>query len=136
MADTPGTKMVPVVDPSPMPVLLTNPSPDPRYNDEPTVRVVPGLIRLGSRPYRLKEVVWLNETGGDVTFTFDSAGSARFFDLTSKGPGPFVVKNGQELSLRISASAPENAIYFYQVDCAVTPRLPAQGGSSPQVSCP
>src|ERR1700739_3505439 len=131
-----GAKMAPVVDPSPMPVLLPNPPPDPRFNDEPTVRVVPGLIRLGSKPYRLKEVVWLNETGGDVTFTFDPAGAARFFDLTSKGAGPFRIKNNEKLTLQISPSAPENAIYFYQVDCAVTPRLPAQGNSSPQVSCP
>lgn len=134
MADTPGTKMVPVVDPSPMPVLLTNPTPDPRYNDEPTVRVVPGLIRLGSRPYRLKKVVWLNRTGGDVRFTFDAAGSAKFFK--SAPTSPFPVKNNDTFSLDIADDAPENRIFFYQVDCDVTPGLPAQGGSSPQVSCP
>jgi hypothetical protein len=132
----PGTKMAPIVDPSPMPVLLTSPTPDDRCNDEPTVRVVPGLIRLGSKPYRLKEVVWLNETGGDATFTFDAAGAAKFFDLRSKGPGPFTIRNGEKLALPISPSAPENSIYFYEVDCAETPNRPAQGNSSPQMSCP
>ena len=136
MAEETGTKMVPVTDPSPMPVLLTNPTPDPRYNNRATVRVEPGLIRLGSRPYRLTEVTWLNKTGDDVTFTFDASGPAQFFDLTSRGPGPFLVKNNDTLTLRISASAPENRIYDYRIECKATPGLPAQGNSPPQVSCP
>lgn len=137
MAETPGTRMAPVFElfeRSPMPVLLTNPTPDPRYNNEPTVRVEPGLIRLGSRPYRLKEVVWLNQTGGDVHFTFDPAGSARYFE--SAPTSPFRVENNKTLTLQISGSAPENTIFSYQVDCSVTPGIPAQGNSPPQVSCP
>lgn len=139
MAEETGTKMAPVFElfePSPMPVLLTNPTPDPRYKNEPTVRVLPGLIRLGSRPYRLKEVVWLNQTGGDATFAFDTAGSAQFFDLTAKGPGPFLIKNNDKLTLKIAANPPENAIFSYQVACSATPGIPAQGGSPPQVVCP
>jgi hypothetical protein len=135
MPDRTGTKMVAVVAASPMPVLLTNPSPDPRYDDQPTVRVVPGLIRLGSRPYRLKEVVWINESGGDVTFTFDPAGSAQFFDL-KENPGPFTVKNDEKLTLKIAENPPENRIYSYRVDCKRTPNLQAQGNSEPEVSCP
>jgi len=133
MADTPGTKMVPVVDPSPMPVLLTNPTPDPTYNGKPTVRVVPGLIRLGSKPH-IKQVVWLNQTGGEVTFTFDPNGSAKLFDL-SKRP-PLTIKDQDTLTLDIAANAPENVLYLYQIDCTVTPGTPAQGDSPPQVSCP
>lgn len=134
MPEERGTKLARAVEPSPMPVLLTNPSPDPRYNNEPTVRVEPGLIRLGSGQYRLKEVVWLNETGGDVTFTFDPAGSGQFFGVKSKDPIP--VKSNEKLVLKIAANAPENTIFSYDVDCTVTPGIPAQGNSPPQVSCP
>jgi hypothetical protein len=136
MAETPGTKMAPVFEHSPMPVLLTNPTPDARYDNRPTVRVEPGLIRLGSGQQRLTEVVWLNETGDDVTFTFDAASSAKFFDLTTKGPGPFTIKNNEPLRLKVAQNAPENSIYSYHVDCKATPGLPAQGNSPPQVSCP
>jgi len=117
-----------------MPVLLTKPSPDSRFNDEPTVRVIPGLIRLGSRPYRPKEIVWINETTGDVTFTFDPAGSAKYFDPPQLAP--VVVRNGDTLSLKLSDSPPENSIYTYQVDCKATPHRPAQGDSPPSMSCP
>jgi len=134
----PATKMVStfeVIDPSPMPVLLTNPTPDARYNGQPTVRVEPGQIRLGSRPYRLTEVVWLNETGDEVTFTFDAGGSAKFFNLPTD-PSALTIKNNQELKLTISQTVPENSIYSYRIDCKATPDLPAQGNSPPQVSCP
>jgi hypothetical protein len=134
MPDGTATKLVRVVAPSPMPVLLTKPSPDSRFNDEPTVRVSPGLIRLGSRPYRLKEVVWINETTEDVTFTFDPAGSAKYFDPPQLAP--IVVHNGDKLSLKLSDSSPENSIYTYQVDCKATPNRPAQGNSAPEMSCP
>ena len=134
MPDGTATKLVRVVAPSPMPVLLTKPSPDSRFNDEPTVRVNPGLIRLGSRPYRLKEVVWINETTEDVTFTFDPAGSAKYFDPPQLAP--IVVHNGDKLSLKLSDSSPENSIYTYQVECKATPNRPAQGDSPPSLSCP
>jgi hypothetical protein len=135
MEDETGTKRVVVVDPSPMPVLLTNPTPDPRFNGKDTVRVVPGLIRLGSRPYRLKEVVWINETGGEVTFRFDAAGSAKFFDFGGKDPRSITVANKQELRLKLAKQPPENSIYSYEVDCAVTSSQ-AQGNSPPEVTCP
>jgi len=134
MPDGTATKLVRVVAPSPMPVLLTKPSPDSRFNDETTVRVIPGLIRLGSRPYQLKEIVWINETTEDVTFTFDPAGSAKYFDPPQLAP--IVVHNGEKLSLRLSGSPPENSIYTYQVDCVATPNRPAQGDSPPSMSCP
>jgi hypothetical protein len=134
MPDGTATKLVRVVAPSPMPVLLTMPSPDSRFNDEPTVRVIPGLIRLGSRPYRLKEVAWLNETTEDVTLTFDPAGSARYFDPPPLAP--IVIHNGETKTLKLSESAPENSIFSYQVDCKVTPGRAAQGNSAPELSCP
>jgi hypothetical protein len=136
MSDGTGTKLVTVVAPSPMPVLLTNPSPDSRFDFQTTVRVNPGLIRLGSKQNRLKEVVWLNETGDDVAFTFESSGAALFFDLTSTGPGPFTVKNNKDLKLKIAKNAPENSIFSYQVDCKATPGRLAQGNSAPEISCP
>ena len=134
MPDGTATKLVRVVAASPMPVLLTKPSPDARFNGETTVRVNPGLIRLGTRPYRLKEVVWLNETTEDVTFTFDAAGSAKYFDPPPLAP--IVVHNGDKLTLTLSDSAPENSIYAYRVDCKATQGREAQGNSAPEVSCP
>jgi hypothetical protein len=134
MQDGTATKLVRVVAPSPMPVLLTKPSPDSRFSDEPTVRVIPGLIRLGSRPYRLKEVAWINQTSEDVTITFDPAGSARYFDPPQLSP--IVVHNGETRTLKLSDSPPENSIYTYQVDCKVTPNRPAQGDSPPSMACP
>lgn len=129
-----GTKMVAVVAPSPMPVLLTQPSPDSRFNDQLTVRVLPPLIRLGSKPYRLKEVVWLNETTEDVTFKFDPAGSAKYF--TNIPPDPIIVHNGDMLTLTLSNSAPENTIFSYHVECKATQGREAQGNSPPELSCP
>jgi hypothetical protein len=134
MTDGTATKLVRVVAPSPMPVLLTKPSPDSRFNDEPTVRVIPGLIRLGSKPYRLQELSWINQTTEDVTFTFDPAGSANYFDPPPLAP--ILVHNGDTLSLNLSNSPPENTIYTYRVDCNVTPNHPAQGDSPPSMSCP
>jgi hypothetical protein len=134
MPEGTATKLVRAVAPSPMPVLLTKPSPDSRFNDETTVRVIPGLIRLGSRPYRLKEVVWINETTEDVTFRFDPAGSAKYFDPPQLDP--IVVHNGDPLSLKLSDSAPENSIFSYHVDCKATPGRAAQGNSSPEIACP
>jgi hypothetical protein len=129
-----ATKLESDVAPSPMPVLLTKPSPDSRFNSEPTVRVIPGLIRLGSRPHRLKEIAWINQTTEDVTITFDPAGSAQYFDPPQLAP--IVVHNGDTRTLKLSASPPENSIYTYQVDCKATPTRPAQGDSPPTMSCP
>jgi hypothetical protein len=136
MPDEPGTKRVPVFARSPMPVLLTNPTPDPAYNYATTVRVIPGLIRLGSGPYAGGEVVWQNETGDEVTFTFEAARAGQYFDFGSKGPGPFTVQDGEELRLKLKSNPPVNTIYDYRVDCKATPGRPAEGNSPPQTSCP
>ena len=128
-----ATRMV--VVPSPMPVVLAQPGKDPKNNDELTVRVNPGTIRLGSKPYRVKQVMWINETGDDVIFTFDPNGSGKFFNNPPKGP--FRVKLGDPpFTLTVSDSAPENCLYKYHVDCNATPGVPAQGNSEPEVSCP
>ena len=134
MRDGTATKLATVVAPSPMPVLLTKPSPDSRFNDEPTVRAIPGLIRLGSKPYRLKEITWINQSTEDVTITFDPAGSARYFDPPQLTP--ILIHNGDTRALKVSNSVPENSIYTYQVDCVATPNRPAQGDSPPTMCCP
>jgi hypothetical protein len=126
-----GTKMA--VVPSPMPVVLAQPRKDPNNNDEPTVRVNPGTIRLGSKQYRLKQVIWINQTGADVTFTFDTNGCDQFFNPPPVGS--ITKHDGEQLALDVSASAPEGRLCTYTVDCQAT-GSPAWGNSPPELSCP
>jgi hypothetical protein len=107
--------------------------PSPITIDRPRVFVNPPTIHIGSGDSKLRTIVWVNETGGDVLIWLPNAhhylkGEAEDF-LTLK-----TIDAGKMLPLEVRPDCVDG-YYHYNVYCKAIDGY-AEGNSEPGASCP
>jgi hypothetical protein len=107
--------------------------PSPITIDRPRVFVNPPTIHIGSGNSKLKTVVWVNQTGGDVLIWLPNGhkylkGEAE--DFLALKP----IRAGESLPIEVRADCVDG-YYHYNVYCKAIEGY-AEGNSEPGASCP
>jgi hypothetical protein len=101
--------------------------------DRPRVFVNPPTLHLGSGNERLKTIVWVNHTGGDVLLWLPNA-----FNYIEGKPEDFLaavhIPSGGKLPLAVRSNCVDG-YYHYNAFCKAIGGY-AEGNSEPGVSCP